>query len=455
MALVRLQPSSDAVNNTTTLPQALTAPNSSTFTSLYPESKVDSLLKYVEGYPWTVHYYGQIVNVGDTLEHIDPGTPSFNQPYYEVLDAILQVSSPLTSSYDETTSLTTVTGTALVPFKITPNVADLFIAQVDSGEDAYFIVNSVYRKTHRKETLYEINYSLYQYTSSNPALGVQLKERVQDSYHFNQDSQYYNRDNLIAPQEHQSRLTLRALVNQSQSYYFERFVKKASGTLLVPGTEHRCYDPYLLQFISKTVGHDSIGAEGLYQHTQFERYAKQPVFWDLLTSRDAARLFSLNRKVGFASSASMRNHGRVGTVFHAGIDFMASAIEPQIASNITDYPDRQPEIWHRAFLNDNNSFVYAQQVRTVNNQTDLDKRLLHPLFAQDSYVVSEHFYRYLVDRSDFADISYVEWTLARFIRRDAMDKQDVVRALESYGQWSVVHQFYLLPALWLVAKAID
>src|SRR5574344_1374122 len=126
MALVKLQPSSPLLGVADTLPEALAKPNESTFTSLYPESKVGSLLKYVEGYPWTVHYYGQILNRSNTLNHVDPGITALSQPYYEINDAILQVSSPLSTSYDQNTGVTTVNGSALVPFKMTPNVGDFF-----------------------------------------------------------------------------------------------------------------------------------------------------------------------------------------------------------------------------------------------------------------------------------------------------------------------------------------
>ena len=168
MALVKLQPDSPAVDNIKTLPEVLREENKSVFTTLFPEAKGDLLLKFVEGYPWTVNYYGQLVNDANTLEHVDPGTPALLQPYYYVADMVIQVSTPLSSNYDESSGVTTVTGAALFPFGIKPNQGDAFIASVDSGEDAIFVINNVFRKTHRKGSLYEVNYSLYKYTSQDP-----------------------------------------------------------------------------------------------------------------------------------------------------------------------------------------------------------------------------------------------------------------------------------------------
>lgn len=452
MALVKLKPSSSALNNQTTLPEVLSKDNESTFTSLYPASKVGSLLKYVEGYPWTVNYYGQIVNTANTLEHVDPSTPSLNQPYYEIVGAVLQVSSPLTNSYDEASAVTSVNGTALVPFKVTPNVGDLFMAQVDTGEDAFFIINSVQRKTHRKDTLYEINYALYQYASSNPVLLAQIKSKVQNTYYFNKDSDQEGVKLLTTSAEHQTRLDIKSLVLESEQFYFAKFLKKEVGTIIIPGVADRVYDPYLVSFIAKTVSHDAIGVNGFGQYTVFDRYAHQPLFWSMLLSRNESAIHTLNRVVSFASATQLRNRARFGTAYHSGIDAVATCRMPDTTSDIGRLNTMQPDMWLTGILSLQNSFVFTGVVKTPNNGQVAYKPLLHALFVNDSYVVSEAFYNYMTSSSAFSSISYVEWLLARFIRRESIPKQDVVAALSSYSKWSVMHQLYLLPALWLLAK---
>lgn len=455
MALVKLQPSSGALSIANTLPEVLAKPNESTFTSLYPESKVGSLLKYVEGYPWTVHYYGQILNSSNTVDHVDPSIPHLNQPYYEVKDAIIQVSSALSTAYDQSTGVTSVNGAALVPFKLTPNVGDLFIAQVDTAEDAIFIITSVQRKTHRKDTLYEIDYSLYQYTSVNPDFIVQLQQKVQDSYHFNKDSQYFNRDALISPMEFKAVSELKHLLSESQSFYFDKFYKRQAGTILLPGVLDRVYDTYLMSFISKTVSHDVINPGGMFQLSQFDRYIKQPVFWELLLTKSLRKANTINRKVSFISGYGLKNQGRFGSGFHAGLDYMAFATEPDTSAEVGVYKDAVNDVWNRGLITPDNAFIYEQYVKTGNNDTDLQKPLLHPLFENDYYVVSENFYSYLNDNSYFDSISYVEWLVARFIKGEAISKNDVAVALQSYDQWSVMHQLYIMPVLWQIARALN
>ena len=455
MALVKLQPSSPLLSVADTLPEVLSKPNESTFTSLYPESKVGSLLKYVEGYPWTVHYYGQILNRSNSLTHVDPSITALSQPYYEIKDAILQVSSPLSTSYDQATGVTTVNGSALVPFKMTPNVGDFFIAQVDTAEDAVFIITAVQRKTHRKDTLYEVDYNLYQYTSADPDFLPRLQKKVQESYHFNKDSQYYNRDALISPMEHKVSLDLGKLYKESTEMYFDTFYQRHTGTILLPGVMDRVYDPYLMAFIAKTVSYEVIEPGGMHQHSLFDRYAKQPVFWEVLLTRNPRKLSTINTKVAFVGAHSVRNQGRLGTAFHAGLDYVAQPTEPNRVNDIGVYtPELAPE-WSRGFATQENAFVYEEFIKTGNNQTYLDKPLLHPLFELDYYVVSENLYIYNQTGMGAENLSYVEWVLMRFIRSEALSKGDVAAALRSYDSWSPLHQLYLLPALWQVVKALN
>lgn len=237
--------------------------------------------------------------------------------------------------------------------------------------------------------------------------------------------------------------------------YFDTFYQRHTGTILLPGVMDRVYDPYLMAFIAKTVSYEVIEPGGMHQHSLFDRYAKQPVFWEVLLTRNPRKLSTINKKVAFVGAHSVRNQGRLGTAFHAGLDYVAQPTEPNRVNDIGVYtPELAPE-WSRGFATQENAFVYEEFIKTGNNQTDLDKPLLHPLFELDYYVVSENLYIYNQTGMGAENLSYVEWLLMRFIRSEALSKGDVAAALRSYDSWSPLHQLYLLPALWQVVKALN
>lgn len=452
MSIMKLAPDTPPPVQTT-MPTATEAPAKSIFTALVPESTVTSLLKHVEGYPWTVDFFGQILNTNNTVENFDPTTPDLTQPYYKVSKMILQVTSPLSSSYDEGTGLTTIRGSGLMPFQITPNFGDVFIAQVDTGEDAIMHITSVQRKTHRKNTLYEVSYNLYAYTSLQPEFVEKLAKRVNDTYFFNPDTNFFNRDVLLKPSVKEAIDRLKLFLVQSQEYYFATFAQKKTGSILIPGIDYTLFDPLLLNFISKIVDYSTLVETPFYRFSYFDKYIDQPSIFDALMSRSTASIPVINKTFNFTSSINTNNKARFGSVYHAGINYILYPTDPNKKADINEisYFDT-PEFISSIKTAKNYSTDTPVVIKTTNNDQLFDKDILHDLFNKDYYVVSENFYKFLNDSTAYADISFIELLISRFLKKEAIAKEDLAVAVEKYTSWSLLHQLYLLPVMWLIIK---
>ena len=454
MGLVRLQPDQPPVASEQTLPSAIQEPSKSIFTTLVPESRIVSLLKYVEGYPWTVNFYGQILNKNNTLENFDPSVPNLNQPYYEVNGMVIQVSSPLSSSYDAANGITTINGSAITPYSLTPNVGDIFIAPVDSGEDAVFIVNNVGRKTFRKDSLYEISYNLLYYTSEEPDFIVSLKARIQDSYFFNKDTNFFNRDILIKPSVKEAIDRLKVLTQESKEYYFSTFAQKEAGTILIPGLPYKVYDPLLLSFLSKIIDYRELVDLPFFRHNYGDnKYINQKSLFDLLFTRNINTVNAINQRYNFIPSHMLPNRARLGSIFHTGADYVNFPVEPNTATNIDSIaPDADLNTFVESVKSTNNYFVPNISIQAINNNSVFNQHLLHELFLDDYYVVSENFYNYIGDNSTFANLSFIELLIFKHVTKQAIAKEDLVIVIEKYMEFSLLHQLYLLPVLWFLIK---
>ena len=323
MPIVKSRPDNDLVVTQDTLPTTIPDIPKSIFTNIIPEEKIKSLLKYVEGYPWTVCYYGQILNVNNTVEHFDPTVPNLLQSYYKVSDLILQVDSPLSSSYDVASGVTIVSGSAIAPYTIKPNTGDIFLANIDTGEDAIFIINSVSRKTHRKDTLYEITYNLYAYTSVNSDLIPTIESRVQDAYFFNKDTDFFNRDVLITTQTKEATDKLLRYKNDILNYYFDMFSQRESGSILVPNKDVTIYDNLVVNFVSKIVGYKDIVDRPFHRYNYSNhRYLDQKSLFDMLLSRSNIMSRVVNKRYGIAPALSLNNLGRFGTIGVSNVDYV-------------------------------------------------------------------------------------------------------------------------------------
>lgn len=452
MGIVKLQP--DAVPATqVTTPVEIQAPAKSIFTALVPESKIASLLKYVEGYPWTVNFYGQILNTNNTVENFDPTAPNLTQPYYKVSKMILQVDSPLTSSYDQGTGLTTIQGSALTPYRITPNFGDVFIAQVDNGEDAVFHITSVSRKTHRKDTLYEVSYVLYCYTSEQPDFVEKLNQRVNDTYFFNPDTNFFNRDVLIKPSVQEAIDRLKFFLHESQQYYFATFAQRRTGSIMIPGIDKTLYDPLLVNFIAKIVDYNTLVDTPFYRFTYFDKYIDQQSIFDMLMAKSAGMKNVVNKTYNFLSSDLTDNKARFGSVYHAGVDYILYPTNPNTNADIKENSFFATASYLSSMKTAKNYNTDTPVViKTTNNNQVYDKDVLHDLFTNDYYVVSEYFYQFLNDNTGYEEISFIELLIARFLKNEAIAKEDLALAVEKYTSWSMLHQLYLLPVMWLMIK---
>lgn len=447
MGIVSLKPNTDNINtNINTLPEAIQEPHKSIFTTLVPESRVLTLLDYVEGYPWTVDFFGQILNDNNSLQHFDPNIPNLTQPYYKVNKLILQVSSPLQTSYDSATAITSVSGSALTPYKIKPNAGDVFIAKVDNTEDAIFIINNVERKTFRKDTLYEISYTLYTYTSVNASFIDSLERRVQQTFFFNPDSNFFNRDVLLKPSVKEAMDRLEHFAFTSTKEYFDTFIQPIMGNLAIPGTLGRYIDPILINFILKTVNytHNNLIKITTVDFSRYSMYNQKNIY-DVILNRDKSILPDVSKKYRFIATLFLNNKVRLGTPMFINIDYVIAPYEIDISLNIANldiYPLDPDTVAYP--ITKHNSNDYNRNIQTLTGTMPL----LHGIYEDGYYVVSKNFYEYL--ETGRGSISYIEFLIYKFISNEAISKEDIAIAVEDVNKWSILHKLYLLPVLWLM-----
>lgn len=443
MAVVKFNPTAPAPQMTS--PQTILEPRESNFTTLVPESRIVSLLKYAEGYPWTVNYYGQILSKSNSLETFDPTTLNLSSPYYSIVNLILQVSAPLTSSYDQATGVTTIEGTALTAFGVTPNIGDVFIANVDTGEDAIFIVNTVTRKTHHKNTLYEVNYHLLEYTNSNQAMVQTLEARVQDKYYYNKDSNYYNRDALVTPEVKEAIDRLQTFMVRSKDYYFSRFFNKAGGAVFVPNDLYKVYDPMLMDFILNTVEIDYQFAPISLFHASNDQNLKTPSLLTAIQTRSKDYLPTLCKYYCAMPSVQLANKARFGSMYLCGVDYVVYPMVLDDKYSVDGYPK---PIEPSGAIGLTTGTNYKGYNHAVSLSTGF--MMLHSTIGSDNcYIVSEAFYAYAQDQSPInaQALSYIELLIYKYLTEQAITKKDLVMAIEDYDKWDSLKQYYLIPIM--------
>lgn len=81
--------------------------------------------------------------------------------------------------------------------------------------------------------------------------------------------------------------------------------------------------------------------------------------------------------------------------------------------------------------------------------------MLHPMFQDDYYIVSKSFYDYISSNGSVIDISYIELIIYRFLKKEAIPKEDLYLVVSNYQKWSLLHKLYLLPIMWFIINALN
>ena len=456
MALASIRPDGTVIPTDKTVPEVAPEDNKSLYNEFTAQSRINSLLKYVSGYNWSVTYYGQILNEANTLEPFDISTPSFNQPYYKLHNALIKVSEPLSSNYDTQTGVTHISGSGIAPLGIKPNVGDVILATVDTGELAYFIVTSVTRKTYRKDTLYDISYALYGYLNDNFEISTTLESRVQQSYYYDTNGEPEGITTLVNANEKTDRDTVKNFLKDSQEYYLDYFAPKQSGTLYCPSADYKLYDGFLLNFLYRIMDYDVLLTHGLRHYSDSNnRFLNISSIWDFLIDKNISKLSVYPKRYAYIPSYMLKNKHRYGTVFYAGIDYILFPVDQDVRfynkDVFSDTIDISDGIIHEPPYTSLYNDVEELKI-SVPNSGGNRLEFLHPILTDMEYILTPEFYRALKNKSTPSTLSYIEYLIIKYILDDTLDCKDMIPCIENIYSAIPLVQFYMLPVLWLLGK---
>lgn len=461
MGIVKVKPDA-VVQPNTTEPVVAEKPYETQFQTLIPESRVETLKAYVEGYPWTVHFYGQILAEDNIVDSPDDGIPNLLQTYYKIKNLVLRVESPLADNYNQEEGVTRITGSAIFPDSVYPNVGDVLLAQIDNGEDAIFVINTVERLTARKESVYVASYSLLYYASENIAFLSQLEDRVNDLHYYREDPHYSGLGNLVIPSVKEALDRLDYYLKTTTEYYFHKFYNVEYATFLVPGQDFTGYDPVMIRFLSQTTDMYSDPQRRLITRYDYGKnlYIDQPTILDMVAKRNVGLAPTINKRFSFTLTGLLRGHPRFANITYSGIERVLFPLDhekisqkpplhgyPHIEETDPTYPVESYAVdYDEGMLPD----LSAMTIETIDGHIPH----LPQLFDDGYYIVSSRFYDHYLYPEVNAEPppSFFELLLSRWLKEEAISNKDLVMLTQNFTAWPWIHQFYLLPVIWTMIR---
>lgn len=451
MAIAGYKPTINPIGSKPNLP-IIESPSSKGIIYDDKNQPLHNLLAYVEGSPWSVTYYSQIVGDANDLRELDPTQTSVLQQYQEIKELEIRVGSQLNPSYDATTGITTVTGSATIyPFLI-PNTLDYFISDAGDNRRGIFRVTNVERMTLSRDSVYTIDYEMVGYAEVDIALYDNLISKVIRSYHFSKDRLIEGLSPTLKTSDYNTLTNLKAIYKLIVKRYFRTFFNKRYSTLVLPGQKYAIYDSYLVDFLFKIV--DTSDANELRYIKQLptdqDLYLNQPQFWELLLDRDYTMIDEVNSEMSIANKTLFNNNSYIHELRYTNIQYIVyptqvdntMLIDGHVVKKSTlSTPDIIEITSHNGGLASLLTGSYVDVLSTI--------PLIKLVTVDTKYILSNDFY------IGGTNLSLLEQLTRDYIKNHTLDLVKINVLANAYEHWGRLEQYYYGPILMLLMKQAD
>lgn len=406
-----------------------------------------TLAAFMDGAPWTIkRYWRAVLSEASELKEIDTTTHDSYQQYECINNFEFRVQNALSASHDSETQISQVQGSSVMPGVFIPNRMDYFEASSVDGRSALFCLSDVERMTAYAATAYTLTYYMVGYCDSEgPRLDALVRRTIRTLF-FDRARFVQGHGPLLAQNAVSQLKDLETELALIVKNYCRLFYNQEYATMVVPGQDHRIYDPYLVNFFLNLVDTDQAWeVQYIRQLPQNRDPAyRQPTVWDALLNRDKNTVDLLCAKMialpvrGFNS----RSQGRDAAF--TGMDYY---IYPAQADRSTlSKSSNQPRVGVAETLvlkptESLQGFTYTDVGPVVSDIDGFSGYAHYTTLMDEYYVLSANFYLRT------SQVSLIEKLCWQYLNKEVMSLPQLLYLCQSWSRWSRLDQFYLGPIL--------
>lgn len=427
-----------------------------------------SLEASLKGSPWTVEkLYRQILGTNDVVKELDLQLVPAYQHYEKIEGLEILVQSSLSNSFDTKTQMMTLSGSAIVYSFLRLNVSDYFIATANMGRRTLFRITSVTRSTHEKNSVFVIEYTAIEEMGPGNEKANNLELKTSVTKVFSKARLIENLNPILLKERFVDMKRLvgdfRAMAND----YFRTFFRPERATFFIPGQEGYIYDPFLVGFFNKVVGSDIVPDKQylLYLSENNDPIFKTNTIWTLLERRGIENLAYSNIKMKMVTPNWFDHVVYSRSAFYANTDFTVYPDEIDESAHVTPIKAHGWGIAQTpAYLNYSvvNGVVENFCLKPTTNARGHDVNPSSHLFNvageafplynyvrfDENYIFGESFF-------EGTPTSVLEIALLDYIRRDAINVEQVLELVKVYPKMTRLEQFYYGPMIMVLILEVN
>lgn len=401
------------------------------------EERLDTLVQYAEGSRQKVTYFRQRLSKNDSVTHFSLDASGTVQQYERIdgLEILLQGSLGTSQSTTELRT-TEITGEAHVLPPVIPNKGDIMLMDIGRNTLGWFNINEVRRLTHRRNTLYEIQFSMaYEIRDQiNDPRIINLNQKTIEVLKYSIDYLKAGQNPLLTPKKADAFSFLRGEYDRISRYWFRKFYHRFYETCLVPNQRTLIYDGFFMRAIQQWFSsqrYPEMVHFRIYTDDEFPILQTTSI-WDAITERDPYLL-----KESFSKSCAITLEEFTNSPNFASIRY--SAFKAVVAPYGITYSNK---IYIKNDEVIGNAFQMTPSVNPRKFKVVNDQLLINQILPNRSYVFSQEFYR---DADDGQ--SHLEIQLRKYLEDDILDVEIIEELVRDCMNWGELEHFYYLPVL--------
>lgn len=276
-------------------------------------------MQHVSGSSWRLEaYYSQFIGTDNALAPLAIDRPAAHQQYIKIENLEIKVTAPLTDSQDSETKEFETTGSATIYAGLIPNKGDMFTADVGDGALGLFTITESIRRTHLRNSVFEVSYKLVGHLT--PVQRSNLELKTIKTTRFVRELLYYDSNAHLLADDYAYRLDLLGSSKRVLDMYVRDFFSEEHSTFILPGQAEPTYDPWITKFIQSVFSvseHHKLQTLKLpavdlpeYQNT---------TFWDCLLEGSDFNLPYAQYQMRAITTTPFRDFTRAGGIYYTRI----------------------------------------------------------------------------------------------------------------------------------------
>lgn len=408
----------------------------------------DAIATYLAGSKLACDWYKQLLGRDAQASSFQADLPFAYGQYHLIRGFELVVTSPLQIQQNQGDQRGfSCTGSALVYSILTPNMGDVFIADIGNGENAIFQITQSTRATIHEESATSIDFRAS--FKLNEERAHALNSRVSRRSIFNRENFRNGLKAILSEPEVDVLRRLNKAYSRLVNLYFRDFYNEQFKTLLLPDQALPTYDPYLANYVKAIVDPHSHprAAEFTLLGMGGDPLNDQQSIFDMILNRDPELLYSCAHRMGVADICEYRSRPLFNGIYFSGV---RQVVTPKDPSWNTDSPGYQGH-----FANDIADAGYREDSVQANlPNLDLtgpadkpaERVETYPVTVDDYYVLSKRFY----DGQE--GMSVLEQQLHDRLNDLSVDLGELAVLADNAHKWRNLERFYYIPIVLTLIK---